>query len=68
MAEMSLLQVLHVCAKDKTLVCMTGHMIEYVTSLSTSNSTKTRIVDMTYQIFFFPSHKLCPKIMSDLRD
>ena len=49
MAEMSLLQALHARAKDKTHMCMTGHVIECVSSLNTSNSTKTRNVDMSYQ-------------------
>ena len=42
-------------------VCVhAGHMIKCVTSLNTSNSTKTQNVDMTYQTFFFPSFKLRP--------
>ena len=60
MAEMSLLQALHVRTKDKTHVCMTGHvivyMIECVTSFKTSYSTKIRNVDVSYQTFLFPSH------------
>ena len=60
MAEMSLLQALHVCTKDKTHVYMTGHVIVYViecvTSFKTSYSSKTRNVDVSYQTFFFLSH------------
>ena len=55
-------------AKDKTHVCMTGHVIECVTSLNTSNSTNTRNVDMSYQMFFFSSLKLRPQRTSGSRD
>ena len=63
MVEMSFLQALHVCVKDKAHVCMTGQVIECMTFLNTSNSTKTQNVDMNYWKFFsFPAsstHKEC---------
>ena len=52
---------LHARAKDNTHVSMTGHVIECVISLNTSNSTKTQNVDMSYQTFFFPSRKIRPQ-------
>ena len=59
MAEMSLLQALHMRTKDKMHVYMTGHVIVYViecvTSFQTSYSTKTRNVDVSYQTLFFPT-------------
>ena len=61
MVEMSLLQALHTRVEDKAHVCMLGMLIKSVTSLNTSNSTKTQNVDMSYQMFFFPSCKLCPQ-------
>ena len=68
MAEMSLLQALHVHAKDKARVmCMPGHVLKCVTSLNTSNSTKTQNVDIITR-HSFPSHKLCPQRMSGSRD
>ena len=53
MAEISLLQTHNDRAKNKARVCMTGHVIKCVTSMNTSNSTKTQNVDMSYQTFFF---------------
>ena len=68
MAEMSLFQALHARTNDKARVCMTGHVIKCLTSLNTSNSTKTLNVDISYETFFFPSRKLRPQRTSGSRD
>ena len=46
-----------------------GHVIKCVTSLNTSNSTKTQSIDdMSYQTFVFPSRKLRPQRTSASRE
>ena len=54
--------------KSELRICMTGHVIECVTSLNTSNSTKTKVDTSYIPDFLFPSHKPRPQRTSGSRD